>query len=48
MRFDREQRLRDLPQPTYPDALPVVAKREEIDHLLNVLESAIGSADAAI
>ena len=28
--FDPEQRLRNLPQPTYPDELPVVAKREEI------------------
>jgi ATP-dependent helicase HrpA len=30
VRFDREQRLRNLPQPTYPDDLPVVAKRREI------------------
>jgi len=27
---DFEQRLRNLPQPTYPEELPVVAKREEI------------------
>jgi len=30
MRFDRAQRLRHLPQPTYPDDLPVVVKRAEI------------------
>jgi ATP-dependent helicase HrpA len=28
--IDVEQRLRNLPQPTYPDELPVVARREEI------------------
>ncbi|MEK6594034.1 MAG: ATP-dependent RNA helicase HrpA [Pseudomonadota bacterium] len=28
--IDCEQRLRNLPQPTYPDELPVVARREEI------------------
>jgi ATP-dependent helicase HrpA len=28
--FDPEQRLRNLPLPTYPDELPVVARREEI------------------
>src|SRR6187402_3357 len=27
---DAEQRLRNLPQPTYPDDLPVVARREDI------------------
>jgi ATP-dependent helicase HrpA len=27
---DLEQRLRNLPQPTYPEELPVVARREEI------------------
>ncbi len=27
---DLEQRLRNLPQPTYPDELPVVARREDI------------------
>ncbi|OGA44420.1 MAG: ATP-dependent RNA helicase HrpA [Betaproteobacteria bacterium RIFCSPLOWO2_12_FULL_62_58] len=30
MKFDSEQRLRELPQPTYPDELPVVARREDI------------------
>src|SRR5687768_13690372 len=28
--IDTEQRLRNLPQPTYPDDLPVVARREDI------------------
>ena len=28
--LDAEQRLRHLPQPTYPDDLPVVARREDI------------------
>ncbi len=30
MKIDTDQRLRNLPQPTYPDDLPVVARREEI------------------
>ncbi|MDP2241413.1 MAG: ATP-dependent RNA helicase HrpA [Burkholderiales bacterium] len=30
MKIDPEQRLRNLPQPTYPEELPVVARREEI------------------
>ena len=30
MKVDSEQRLRNLPQPTYPEELPVVARREEI------------------
>ncbi|MGQ0749997.1 MAG: ATP-dependent RNA helicase HrpA, partial [Betaproteobacteria bacterium] len=30
MKLDPEERLRNLPQPTYPDELPVVARREEI------------------
>ena len=28
--LDTEQRLRNLPQPTYPDDLPVVARRADI------------------
>jgi type IV secretory pathway ATPase VirB11/archaellum biosynthesis ATPase len=28
--LDAEQRLRNLPQPTYPDDLPVVARRADI------------------
>jgi ATP-dependent helicase HrpA len=30
LKIDPEQRLRNLPQPTYPEDLPVVARREEI------------------
>ncbi len=30
MKFDPEQRLRNLPRPTYPEELPVAAKRAEI------------------
>ncbi|MBX9810900.1 MAG: ATP-dependent RNA helicase HrpA [Burkholderiales bacterium] len=30
LKIDPEQRLRNLPQPAYPEALPVVAKREDI------------------
>src|SRR6187399_1932924 len=29
-RFDPQQRLANLPQPTYPDELPVVARRDDI------------------
>jgi len=30
LKIDTEQRLRNLPRPTYPEELPVVARREEI------------------
>src|SRR5437773_3776024 len=34
MKFDVQRRLANLPQPTYPDELPVAARRGEIERAL--------------
>ena len=42
--IDTEQRLRNLPQPTYPDDLPVVARREDIARAISANQVVITDA----
>jgi hypothetical protein len=44
VKLDPAKRLANLPKPTYPDDLPVVARREEIAQPLPVPSTAIWSA----